>query len=289
MINFVTTIVFGLQGLSVFAGEWQTAGGHFCIDKCRYHHDQYFFYWCHVSDETGYYSDQNSWGSWGYAETSPETHLKWDYCVPSITGDDDKFQEDLDVGGGLHWHDPNKNDTANENIIHPKGSVTALYKLTRCNGDCRFQRTRSICPVDSDHPLVFQNKGVDSYYCVHEERPQRDQLSARSKRWCQDHCRKENTDHYFCLTLSGSRDHCSPRPNVGSKGSPCAYPCELYEPSVIGTDYYFCYTTKDKSDWEYCGQWDVPSEKKNIIEFTRYIVHTVMRESLATKNNKTFL
>lgn len=68
------------------AGEWLTTGGGFCIDKCRYHDDQYAFYWCHVSDPTKQYSDGSSgldWFGWDDNTNSPGTHLKWDYCVPS--------------------------------------------------------------------------------------------------------------------------------------------------------------------------------------------------------------
>ena len=39
------------------AGEWQTTGGQYCIDKCQYHDDEYYFYWCHVSDPAQVYSD----------------------------------------------------------------------------------------------------------------------------------------------------------------------------------------------------------------------------------------
>ena len=128
---------------------------------------------------------------------------------------------------------------------------------------------RSICPVQSNHPLVFENRGESSYYCVNEERPQRDQISAINKMWCQDHCRKENTNHYFCLTLYGP-DHCSPKANVGSEGTDCAYPCEREKSAFAeSNDYFFCYTSKDNSSWEYCGQWDVPSVKKSVVEFTR--------------------
>ena len=54
------------------------------------------------------------------------------------------------------------------------------------------------------------------------------------------------------------------------KGTNCAYPCELEVPA-LGHDYYFCYTRRDNSTWEYCGNWDVPQEKvisqKKIINF----------------------
>ena len=143
MVHLLTVSLSLLLGY-VSGGEWLTAGGQFCIDKCRYHNDQYYFYWCHVSDMSKEYSDHNSWGSWGYQENSPETHLKWDYCVPSLL--DNYNDEALDERpseneGGLEWHDPNSNgqDTTlpsdeNANAIHPKGPMTALYKLTRCNG-----------------------------------------------------------------------------------------------------------------------------------------------------------
>ena len=141
MIYLLHFTLFGLLSF-VSGGEWLTAGGQFCIDKCRYHNDQYFFYWCHVSDMRKEYSDHNSWGSWGYEENSPETHLKWDYCVPSVL--DNSYDEAFDEkpgenDGGLEWHDPNapEEDTSlavDENTIHAKGPMTVLYKLTRCSG-----------------------------------------------------------------------------------------------------------------------------------------------------------
>lgn len=108
---------------------------------------------------------------------------------------------------------------------------------------------RSICPVKSDHPLVFMDRGTPSYYCVNEVMPIREQLSAKYKMWCQTPCRRENADHYFCTTLYGN-DDCSPRANVGSQGKACAYPCEK-EKSIFSedNDYFFCYTSKDNSTW----------------------------------------
>ena len=87
------------------AGEWQTTGGQYCIDKCQYHDDEYYFYWCHVSDPSQVYSDGKkyffkirkinlnyfffkilqgtaaSW--WSNTGNNPGTKLKWDYCIPS--------------------------------------------------------------------------------------------------------------------------------------------------------------------------------------------------------------
>jgi len=74
--------------------------------------------------------------------------------------------------------------------------------------------------------------------------------------------------HYFCDTLYGD-DHCSPRPGLTSKGEKCAWPCEFYD-STFGEGYYFCYTDKSNSTWDYCGHWDVPAHKKQVVEFTRY-------------------
>ena len=45
------------KNLLFLAGEWQTTGGQYCIDKCQYHDDEYYFYWCHVSDPAQVYSD----------------------------------------------------------------------------------------------------------------------------------------------------------------------------------------------------------------------------------------
>ena len=33
--------------------------------------------------------------------------------------------------------------------------------------------------------------------------------------------------------------------------------------------YTFCYTSKDKSSWEYCGDYNVPEDKKAVMDFTR--------------------
>ena len=43
----------------------------------------------------------------------------------------------------------------------------------------------------------------------------REQLSSKDRLWCQDSCRKETLDHYFCTTLYGI-DHCSPRQGKNS-------------------------------------------------------------------------
>ncbi len=85
--------------------------------------------------------------------------------------------------------------------------------------------------------------------------------------WCLDICKREAADHYWCNTLYG-HDHCSPTSGVSSVGTRCAYPCELWDSTFEA--YHFCYTAPDNSTWEYCGQWDVPEEKKRVIEFTRY-------------------
>ena len=217
-----------------WAGEWQTPGGQLCIDKCKYHNDGYHFYWCHVSDLSKTYTDGNAWGSWGYSDNSPDTHLKWDYCVPSKV--DALDQEGTEV-------------METDDTIEGKGPVTALYRSTKCYGECLFSQMRSICPVKSDHPLVFMDRGTPSFYCVNEVMPIREQLSAQYKMWCQTPCRRENADHYFCNTLYG-HDHCSPQANVGSEGRACAYPCERHE-SILseGNDYFFCYTSRDNSTW----------------------------------------
>lgn len=82
MITLGLSILVFISG-SALAGEWQTTSGQLCIDKCAYHYDEYYYYWCHVSDPTLYYSDRNVWGGWGYNDNSPDTNLKWDYCIPS--------------------------------------------------------------------------------------------------------------------------------------------------------------------------------------------------------------
>ena len=107
------------------AGEWQTAGGQLCIDQCTYHNDGYHFYWCHVSDLSKSYTDGNAWGSWGYSDNSPETHLKWDYCVPSKL---DTFEEVVNQNEGAVFDD---NDQV---TLEPKGPVTTLYRYTKCYG-----------------------------------------------------------------------------------------------------------------------------------------------------------
>ena len=65
------------------AGEWQTTGGQYCIDKCQYHDDEYYFYWCHVSDPAQVYSDGTAASWWSNTGNNPGTKLKWDYCIPS--------------------------------------------------------------------------------------------------------------------------------------------------------------------------------------------------------------
>ena len=121
----IIAILFGSDAKFVSAGEWQTAGGQLCIDKCRYHNDNYHFYWCHVSDLSKSFTDGNGWGSWGYSDDSPETHLKWDYCVPS------KLDELDDNGQEIF----NEDDS---NTIQPKGSVTTLYRSVNCYGKYFF-------------------------------------------------------------------------------------------------------------------------------------------------------
>ncbi len=78
----VAALLLVLQTGTIRGGEWLTTRGEYCIDKCRYHGDEYYFYWCHVGDPSLKFSDGSSWG-WGYQDNSPDTHLKWDYCVPS--------------------------------------------------------------------------------------------------------------------------------------------------------------------------------------------------------------
>ena len=111
------------------AGEWQTAGGQLCIDQCTYHNDGYHFYWCHVSDLSKSYTDGNAWGSWGYSDNSPETHLKWDYCVPSKL---DTFEKVVNQNEEAVFDD---NDQV---TLEPKGPVTTLYKYTKCYGKATF-------------------------------------------------------------------------------------------------------------------------------------------------------
>ena len=111
------------------AGEWQTAGGQLCIDQCTYHNDGYHFYWCHVSDLSKSYTDGNAWGSWGYSDNSPETHLKWDYCVPSKL---DTFEEVVNQNEEAVFDD---NDQV---TLEPKGPVTTLYRYTKCYGKATF-------------------------------------------------------------------------------------------------------------------------------------------------------
>ena len=91
IMSKITTILIGLTLLLSMAlgGEWQTTGGQFCIDKCKYHDDGYYFYWCHVSDPTQEYSDGR--GSWFNDGNNPSTRLKWDYCVPSELEADDNI------------------------------------------------------------------------------------------------------------------------------------------------------------------------------------------------------
>ena len=69
----------------VFSGEWLTTSGQFCLEKCKFHMDGYPFYWCHVADMTKVYSDGagDSFGWSSGPDNSPDTRLKWDYCVPS--------------------------------------------------------------------------------------------------------------------------------------------------------------------------------------------------------------
>jgi hypothetical protein len=45
----------------------------------------------------------------------------------------------------------------------------------------------------------------------------REQISAIDRLWCLDRCRREGQGHFWCNTLYGP-DHCSPSPNIGSKG-----------------------------------------------------------------------
>ena len=145
MMNLISLAVLIYSFLNfALAGEWLTAGGQFCIDKCRYHYDNYYFYWCHVSDMTRHFSDgqDGPWGSYIYEDTSPDTHLKWDYCVPSIPSVLDNFDEYVSQGDSVENSEWSENYSGeqvtdllrNETNIHPKGPMTTLYKLTKCNG-----------------------------------------------------------------------------------------------------------------------------------------------------------
>ena len=100
----------------VQAGEWYTLRGEYCIDKCKYHGDDIMYYWCHgkyrnklafslwwiwywlffsskkVSHLTHKYSDGSGF-SFGFDDRGPDTHLKWDKCVPSEIEFDDNVDE----------------------------------------------------------------------------------------------------------------------------------------------------------------------------------------------------
>ena len=80
----------------VKTGEWFTVRGGFCIDKCKYHNDEFYSYWCHVTDLNKVYSDgmyaHGIWGGWGFDNKGPDTHLKWDKCVPSEVYPDDNIE-----------------------------------------------------------------------------------------------------------------------------------------------------------------------------------------------------
>lgn len=127
----ILIIVLCCCGLAL-AGEWQTAGGQLCIDQCTYHNDGYHFYWCHVSDLSKSYTDGNAWGSWGYSDNSPQTHLKWDYCVPSKL---DTFEE---VNHANQNEQVEVHSDDDQVTLEPKGPVTTLYKYTKCYGKAIF-------------------------------------------------------------------------------------------------------------------------------------------------------
>lgn len=271
----IFSLLCGLQ--IVQGGEWYTATGQLCLNICS--NDGEYFYWCHVTDNSRTYSDGSYSQSWSIDKNGPDTHLKWDYCVPSeVTNYDGQLPQLDEHDGGLEWHDPNDHDHNHENdqelttgsYIKPKGPSSVLYRYTPCSGPCEYRqesRSRPICKVDSSHPMTFMIGYDTVFYCVNEQFPLRQQLSGLYRLWCQDACRKETSSHFFCTTLYGV-DHCSPQPGIGSNGGKCAYPCQHYESLV--DEYFFCYTKADNSTWEYCGQWDVPKEKQKVIEFTRY-------------------
>ena len=48
LILLSITLIFNY----VLGGEWLTLRGFYCIDKCKYHGDDYYAYWCHVTDDT---------------------------------------------------------------------------------------------------------------------------------------------------------------------------------------------------------------------------------------------
>ena len=50
------------------------------------------------------------------------------------------------------------------------------------------------------------------------------------------------------------------------KGSQCTSPCQFEDGWL--SEYNFCWTSNDESSWEYCGDSDVPEDKKSIVEFT---------------------
>ena len=53
------------------------------------------------------------------------------------------------------------------------------------------------------------------------------------------------------------------------KGTKCVYPCAPYDSFLYG-DHFRCYTSPDNSTWEFCGNWNVPENKTNIMEFTQH-------------------
>jgi len=270
LILLSITLIFNY----VLGGEWLTLRGFYCIDKCKYHGDDYYAYWCHVTDDTKHFTD-GKWSSWSYRDDGPQTHLKWDKCIPSEIEPDDNtkdFNDASEANSTPEWHDPNhsnikNNNTTNYPVIKKKGATTPLYKFTKCKGPCNFRNNEATCSIDGGHPWTQTDQNGQPYYdCMTEEMPPRQQLSSNYRLWCMGSCRRESDSHYTCPTLYG-KDSCSPRKGQTNKGTNCAYPCELEVPA-LGHDYYFCYTRRDNSTWEYCGNWDVPQEKKTALEFT---------------------
>ena len=93
----------------------------------------------------------------------------------------------------------------------------------------------------------------------------RKQLSAKDQLWCLSGCKKDTVDskNNMCTTLYG-QDLCSPGEGKAVSGKTCVSSCKLNDEK----EYYYCYTDEDMEEWEYCGFYNVPEEKKKILEFT---------------------
>ena len=130
MRNALVEAVWSLTLLSAgstWAGEWETAGGQHCIDRCGPYHSSDPYNWCLVSDPSGKYTSRGGAnGFLDWSDTRPPYYLKWDYCVPSTI-----YKTNTTATGANKL---NTKVAGTKAMIIDKGPVTVYNPWSPCEG-----------------------------------------------------------------------------------------------------------------------------------------------------------